>query len=74
MGYDYSMKLTINLRDYAYECGDGCCYNYGTITTVNGVELEIHNEDRETILEQVLKHLGYQVEVVNEFENDEIDE
>lgn len=55
--------LKINLTEYGYSCGDGCCYNYGTITTVNGVELPCHNQDVGTILQQVLEHLGYKVEI-----------
>lgn len=55
--------LKINLTEYGYSCGDGCCYNYGTITTVNGVELPFHNQDAVTILIQVLEHLGYKVEI-----------
>jgi hypothetical protein len=56
-------KLNIIFEEYGHHCGDGCCYNYGTITTVNGVELETHNQDGETIVRQVLEHLGYKVEV-----------
>ena len=56
-------KLNITLRDYHYKCGDGCCDEYGTVTTVNGIELDLRNEDRETILQQVLEHLGYEVEI-----------
>lgn len=56
-------KLKIELIDYTYQCADGCCTNYGTITKVNGVELELHNQDAGTILRQVLEHLGYEVEV-----------
>ena len=55
--------LKIKLHEYAYQCGDGCCYNYGTITTVNDIELPCHNQDAETILRQVLEHLGYKVEI-----------
>lgn len=55
--------LKINLKEYGYSCGDKCCYNYGTITTVNGIELPLHNQDAQTILEQVLLHLGYKVEI-----------
>ena len=55
--------LKINLTDYEYSCGDGCCYNYGTITKVNGIKLPCHNQDVGTILSQVLKHLGYKVEI-----------
>ena len=56
-------KIKIDLHEYAYNCSDGCCFNYGTITTVNGVELSAHNQDVETILRQVLEHLGYSVEI-----------
>lgn len=55
--------LKINLHEYGYSCGDGCCYNYGTVTTVNGNELPCHNQDAATILSQVLEHLGYTVEM-----------
>lgn len=41
----------------------GCCTNYGTITTVNGVELESHNQDSYTMIKQILEHLGYEVEI-----------
>ena len=30
--------------------------------------MECHNEDRETIIEQILKHLGYDVEVSNDWD------
>lgn len=55
--------LRIKLTDYGYSCSDGCCYTYGTITTVNGIELPFHNQDAGTILQQVLEHLGYKVEI-----------
>jgi len=64
------IQLNISLNHYSYECGDGCCSNYGTITTVNGVELDCHNEDAATILEQVLEHLGYDVNV-KQYDNGE---
>jgi hypothetical protein len=56
-------SLKITFKEYDYHCGDGCCYNYGTITTVNGIELPTHNQDTETIVRQILEHLGYKVEV-----------
>ena len=55
--------LKITLTEYGYYCGDGCCYNSGTITTVNGVQLPLHNQDAGTILTQVLEHLGYRVKI-----------
>jgi len=63
-------KLHINLNEYYYDCGDGCCTNYGTITTVNGVELEYHNQDAYTMIKQILEHLGYEVEITENNEND----
>ncbi len=56
-------KLNINLNDYEYKCGDGCCDNYGTITTIDGIELSCHNQDPGTIVKQILEHLGYEVKV-----------
>ena len=58
---DKTLKITFT--EYGYSCADGCCYNSGTITTVNGVELALHNDDGETIAQQILEHLGYTVEV-----------
>ena len=57
--------IKIKLTEYNYDCADGCCTHYGTITEVNGVELPCHNQDAETILRQVLEHLGYKVEIKN---------
>lgn len=64
-------KLEINLNEYGYSCSDGCCYNYGTITIVNGEELPCHNQDAPTILKQVLEYLGYEVKITYS-ENDEV--
>lgn len=55
--------LKIDLQEYENSCGDGCCLDYGTVTTVNGVELPFHNQDIPTILTQILEHLGYNVEI-----------
>jgi hypothetical protein len=64
--YKPKSKLTVSLQDYGYHCGDGCCYDYGTITKVNGKEMECHNQDIDTILEMVLTELGYDVEIIRE--------
>ncbi len=64
--------LVIKLDEYNYKCGDGCCDHYGIITTVNDVELQAHNTDKETILCQILEHLGYTVEIINLFDGNEI--
>ena len=59
-------NLKIKLEEYDYNCGDGCCEHYGTITTVNGVELQYRNTDKETIISQILEHLGYTVEFIED--------
>jgi len=64
-------KLKIELIDWDYTCGDGCCTTYGTTTIVNGVEMPSNNQDTETILRMVLEHLGYEVEIEQKYEEDE---
>lgn len=61
-------KLNIELNEFCYDCADGCCTNYGTITKINGQELELYNSDTATILRQVLEHLGYDVEIITNIE------
>ncbi|HRH58105.1 MAG TPA: hypothetical protein PLS10_10645 [Chitinophagales bacterium] len=61
-------KLQISFNEYYHNCSDGCCTTYGTVTIVNGVELEFHNQDIETIVRQILEHLGYEVEIIKEDE------
>ena len=65
-------KLVIELNEYMYSCGDGCCANYGTQVKVNGIEMEAHNTDTATILTQILNHLGYDdVEIIETWDDDE---
>ena len=63
-------KLVISLDEYGYSCADGCCYNYGIVTTLNGEKLPVHNVDASTILKQVLEKLGYEVEITETFDFD----
>lgn len=60
-------KIKIELNEYYYNCGDNCCTNYGTITKVNDIELDCHNQDAGTITKQILEHLGYDVEIINKY-------
>lgn len=61
------MKVKIELNEYMYNCADGCCTEYGTTTKVNGEEMPLNNQDVGTILEMVLNHLGYEVEIVETY-------
>ena len=60
-------KLKIQLDEYYSSCGDGCCTNYGTKTTVNGKELPLRNQDVATILQQVLTELGYEADIIETY-------
>jgi hypothetical protein len=57
-------KILIELEDWTHECGDKCCFTYGTDIFVNGEKIE---NDAATSVEQalsaVLIHLGYDVEI-----------
>lgn len=60
-------KIKIELNDYSWECGDGCCTDYGTNVYVNGVEMPYKNNDTGTIIQQILEHLGYDVELIETY-------
>jgi len=55
--------IKIKFTEYDRKCGDGCCDVFGTITEVNGVELRGHSQDVDTIVKNILEHLGYEVEI-----------
>lgn len=67
-------SVSIELKDWDYECADGCCTTFGTKLLLNGKELEHPNEeildnsyvgcDVQTALHAVLKELGYEVTFV----------
>ena len=63
------MKVKITFEEYESNCADGCCYDYGMITTVNGEELEFRNSDTETIVRGILEKLGYEVEIESIYED-----
>jgi ABC-type proline/glycine betaine transport system substrate-binding protein len=56
-------ELDINFHEYSYSCGEGCCTDYGTITTINGVVLEDNTSEYTVIIKQILEHLGYKVNI-----------
>lgn len=59
--------IKIELDEWMYECGDGCCTNYGTTVKVDGVEMPLINQDAGTIVRQILTHLGYNVELIQTY-------
>ena len=63
------MQVKIKLEHYGSYCSDGCCYDYGIITTVNGEELDFSNTDTETIVQGILEKLGYNVTIESTYED-----
>jgi hypothetical protein len=62
--------IKIELKEYDYACGDGCCYSYGVVTIVDGVELPDRTVNTKNILEQLLKHLEIDAEVTEIYDTD----
>ena len=63
-------KIKITKLSYDWECGDGCCTEYGYKWYVDGVE--VHRspcEDSGWL--SILKHLGIDAELVGLDENNE---
>lgn len=63
-------KVKIELKEWSHDCADGCCHVYGTDTYVDGVKLPFINQDTETILNGVLKQLGYEPEITYSFKHE----
>ena len=60
-------KLIIELNEYNYTGSSNDIY--GMVVIVNGVVMPYENMDVDTILEQVLTHLGYDVEINRTYKN-----
>ncbi|HWL22285.1 MAG TPA: hypothetical protein VNR38_00795 [Ureibacillus sp.] len=55
-------KLKVTFEEWDYECGDGCCYEWGRAVYIDGEHIHNHADSDQAIIE-VLQHLGYEVEV-----------
>ena len=69
-------NINIELRNWEYTCGDGCCTNYGVSLFMNGTEMEHPDstdedyiasnyigDDVGLALRSVLTKLGYNVTI-----------
>ena len=63
------MQHTIELKDWDWECGDGCCYDYGTELIIDGVSLSKHFDTCNGAFPEILKKLfdevGVDVKIIN---------
>lgn len=65
-----SMKHKIVQKDYSYECGDGCCSEWGKEWYVDG-EFVHRSPCEDNGWLAVLAHLGIEVELIGQNENGE---
>jgi hypothetical protein len=64
------MKHKISIKPYNYECGDGCCSEFGNEYCVNGEFIHRSSCDEDGWL-AVLTALGIQAEIVGLTEDNE---
>lgn len=57
------MKHKITKQPYSYTCGDNCCYEYGTIWTLDGEEVYRGPQDDVAIL-CILTKLNFEAEII----------
>lgn len=48
----------ILFQPYHYECGDGCCDEYGTNVYVNGFNLNCSGDDAESVVGSLIEFLN----------------
>lgn len=66
-------KVKIELREWDFDCGDGCCNNYGTEIIVDGklCDNQYTGSDVAASLRFALETLGYDVEIEETFDTSE---
>lgn len=65
------MTHQIVLREWHYDCGDRCCYEYGTELYFDGQLLTRHSNATAEELQLIFEALKMPVTVSVEFQNDE---
>ena len=56
--------VVIGLQHWNYECGDGCCSEWGTNVFVNGVQVTSAGDQDHLLLSSILNALGYDATIV----------
>lgn len=65
-------KLKVEFKEWSHTCADGCCHTWGMDVFINGEKISDGDfNDSTTIVLDVLKHLGYEVELEYLIEEDE---
>jgi len=62
-----NQELVIELEDWDYRCGDGCCYEWGVGISINGEDLDsigfVGSNDVEVGIVRILEYLGINYEI-----------
>ncbi len=56
-------KITITIKPYCYECGDGCCTEWGEDISVDGVPAATGPCEHNRLI-SLLAHLGYDATII----------
>lgn len=64
--------VKIKLHEWTYECGDGCCFDYGTEVSVNEKVISKNTDDIGGVIQAILNELNINCEI--EHSNDYYDE
>jgi len=67
----YNGQREIVFKPYHYQCGDGCCDEYGTKVYINGFELPCDERDTESTLRNIFEFLEIENVAINWNHEDE---
>jgi hypothetical protein len=62
-------KMNIELRNWEWECGDKCCYDWGTKLIIDGNKLLNDTSNDEDVIRAILEYVGitdFSIEVTDE--------
>jgi len=56
--------IKLKTKEWSHTCHNGCCYTYGTKIFINDKQVTSgYANEIDTMLQEVLKHLGYEVHI-----------
>ena len=66
--------MKIETKDYHWDCGDGCCSEFGTILYIDGKQVEDHKftDDADAYCYVLEKLLGHEVDYIYEDEEQDL--
>lgn len=63
----------VYVRHWSSSCPEGCCYNYGSDLTIDDTLIGTYKEVDTGIIEDMLKHLGIEYELEEDFDYKEVE-